>query len=552
MLVGGNHSESQHRNQGALKRFFQVVVLTSLIVTGGLALCRFLGFFERLEIAAYDSFIGLKPSDPPDDRLLIVGIGENDIQSRQEYPIKEGTVVELIEALERYEPRAIALDFALDFPQGTPAEREELINLLASSDRIISSCVMSTEQFPGVPPAPGSSVESVGIADLPEDKDGITRRGLIVSTPTELPTEELVRPHLCNQSDAELLSLSFLLALIYLEDEEIFADQNDVGHVMWDTTVVHGLFERSGGYASTGAVDYQVMLNYRAPSEAIQHVSLTDMLQDQVDPELIRDRIILVGYTSPVVGDILTTPYTETAVGLRGMFGVEVHAQATSQLISAVLDGRPLIWSFPEIGEIVLVGLWSLTGGLIAFYARRPFIFLLSIISIFLGLWGFAYYLFIQGLWLPVMSMTVAAVLTAVVVNVINQARQSVYAQAIFEQIKAQITGEMVDKSGAERDRLGDLVQRAQSLRQRQAFGGVLERGEIDRADTDPLQMEFDSPEVQTFYERIKTQLQQKFDEEKITLETRVNQKETSSQSTKLKALLKKSQTARGVHSPPP
>ncbi|MEM0979086.1 MAG: CHASE2 domain-containing protein [Cyanobacteria bacterium P01_H01_bin.58] len=546
MSLTNGTNPGKKRQKGALRRFLQTVVLTSLLVTGGMGLLRLVGFFEKWEIAAYDSFLDWRPAEAPDDRLLVVGIDEQDIQGREEYPIQEGTVVDLIDALGQYEPRAIALDFALDFPQGTEAERAELEALLASNDRIVSACIMSNERSPGVPPGPGVSVEATAFADFPQDKDGVVRRTILVSTPGEVMADEVVRSHICNEPGAELLSLNFLLALIYLEDEEIFAEQTEAGDIVWENTVIPGLFERSGGYASTGATDYQVMLNYRARRDAVPQVSLTDVLEGTVDPNLISDRVILVGYTSPVVNDIFTTPYTETTPGFRGMSGVMVHAQATSQLISAVMDGRPLISNWPELGEIFLIGVWSLLAGAMAFYLRRWLLLTLGTVSVSILLWVMAYGLFLQGFWLPVVPMTIAGIVATLAVSIVSQARQSVYAQAIFEQLKAEMTGPLANQSTSQRDRLDALVHRAQSIRQRRGIGDAVARGDLIQPDKDPMHMEFDAPEVQVFYEQIKTQLQHKFDEEKALLETRArSQPSGSTKTAKLKALLRKSQHTR-------
>ena len=551
-MTNGNHnSEVKQPPKGGFVRLLQTVVLTSLLITGGLTVCRFGGLFETLEIAAYDTFMRLKPVDPLDDRLLVVGISEADIQSREEYPIREGTVLELIEALGQHEPSVIALDMALDFPQGTDEDRTQLAEVLADSDRIISACLMSSAQFPGVPPGPGVSDDLVAFADFPQDRDGIIRRSILVSTPGEVLVDEVARSHLCNEPGQELLSLSLLSALIYLEDEALYAEQTNAGDLAWENTVIRGLGQYSGGYANTGAVDYQVMLNYRAPRDAVRQVSLSEVLENRVDPEWIRDRIILVGYTSPVVGDISTTPYTETIVGFRGMPGVIIHAQATSQLISAVLDDRPLIQSWPEIGELLLIGTWSLMAGLLAFYTRHIIPLTIGVIASLAIVWGLCYVLFLQGVWLPVVPLTIVIVLTSGVVSIVSQARQNVYVQAIFEQLQAEIKGQLGKGRDSHRDRLDDLLQRARAIRRRQAIGDALDQNELDESVADPLHLQFDSPEVQTFYEQIKTELQQKFEAEKATL-TQKQQPGASGKSARLKSLLKKSQRTRGAHPPPP
>lgn len=77
---------------------------------------------------------------------------------------------------------------------------------------------------------------------------------------------------------------------------------------------------------------------------------MRDVLEDKLPPEWGRDRIILIGFVGDSFNDFFATPYSS---GLRSllepMAGVEVHANLTSQIISAAEDGRPLIktWSEP-------------------------------------------------------------------------------------------------------------------------------------------------------------------------------------------------------------
>lgn len=401
------------------------MILSGLAVASLVILFRSLGLFESIELWQYDFTLRQRPVEEPDPRILVVGIDEKDIQSREEYPIKEITTIELIQALNRYDPRAIALDFAMDFPQGTEAERAQLTELLANSDNIVAACVMSGETSPGVSPPPGIKDEMVGFADLPLDKDGVVRRSILVSLPTALPEEAIVRPHLCNQPDprSPLFSLSLILADIYLSEEGIFAEQTDVGDIVWSNTAVPGLSEFSGGYAGTGAVDYQIMLNYRAAQDAVRQVSMTEILQDQVDPEWVRDRIVLIGYTTPAVKDILSTPYLETREGARGMYGVLVHAQATSQLISAVLDGRPLITSVPEIIEMLLILMSALLGICFVVVFRSNLGFAIAVVLSTVGNCVVSIVLFFfYGYWLPVFATSFVLVLSSLSASLLPKA----------------------------------------------------------------------------------------------------------------------------------
>ncbi len=277
-------SATSSRWRRRCQTFVSTVLLTGIIVTGAVVLLRQLGWLEAVELSTYDRLLRARPAAEPDDRFLVVAITEEDIQQRQEYPIEDGTLAAVMQTLQTYNPRAIALDVARDVPQGEG--REALGQTLQSSDRLLAGCLLSTATEPGVAPPPGLSPDQIGFADLPLDPQGIVRRSILVSTPA--PTDSpLGNTHLCNETDPsnELLSLGMLLALIYLEDEGIPIQQTATGELQLGDVVVPRLTNRAGGYRYNGATDYQVMLNYRAATNAVRMVSLTEVLQVNLNPD---------------------------------------------------------------------------------------------------------------------------------------------------------------------------------------------------------------------------------------------------------------------------
>ena len=63
------------------------------------------------------------------------------------------------------------------------------------------------------------------------------------------------------------------------------------------------------------------------------------MIKNEVDPELIRDRIVLIGYTdfSDRNSDDFNTPYGDS-IPVNRFFAVYIHGQMISQLINATLE----------------------------------------------------------------------------------------------------------------------------------------------------------------------------------------------------------------------
>jgi CHASE2 domain-containing sensor protein len=95
---------------------WRVGVLPGIAVLGLVIIARLTGTLQFLEWLALDSFLRLRPSEPVDERIVIVGINEADIRSVGGYPIPDREIATLLRILQTYSPRAIGLDIVRDLP----------------------------------------------------------------------------------------------------------------------------------------------------------------------------------------------------------------------------------------------------------------------------------------------------------------------------------------------------------------------------------------------------------------------------------------------------
>jgi len=537
------------------RRFLGEVAFPSVVIGVAVIVVRQLGGLEAVEIGMYDRFIRWRPDEGLDNRLLVVGVSETDLQTLNEYPLTDGTVADLLTELETYEPRAIALDIGRDIPQGDEAGREQLRQVMEESDRIISACLLSSALQPGAAPAPGADPEDqVGFADFPQDEGGVVRRSTLVSVPVP-PPENWPNRHVCNNPERQPVSLSFASAMKYLEAEGIEPQPTPYDEIQLGDTILFPVFDgQYGGYQNTEAVDYQLMLNYRSATDAVRQVTLTEVMNGEVNPDWIRDRIVMIGYTSIVAGDFLSTPYLSGQEGVRGMPGVVVHAQSTSQILSAVLNQRPLIWALPPLLEWIWIVLWAGIGSVLVTYIRRTWLFLL-LGAVALGFcWGLPYLLFLQGGWIPIVPPTVALGLAMAGVSILQRAKQGGYTQAIFDQLKDQLKVRMEKDAEQERqshhvDYLEDLVQRARSIRQ-QRSGEVPDDSPATTATvassdsfaSPPATAPLDSEtQTQDLYEQIKAQVEKDMEQDKKT----ATASKTAARQQQIQELLEKARNAR-------
>lgn len=90
-----------------------------------------------------------------------------------------------------------------------------------------------------------------------------------------------------------------------------------------------------------------------------------------------------------------------------------IHAQIASQLISTVLDGRPLIWYWPDWAEFIWVWGWSLLGGVLVWRWQNPLLLLVVVVITLFGLVVICVALFLQAGWVPLVPSALALVVTS-------------------------------------------------------------------------------------------------------------------------------------------
>lgn len=86
------------------------------LVIIGVIIARLTGSLQFLELVTLDKFLRLRPSEPIDRRITIVGITEENIRRSKTYPIPDGEIADLLKRLQTYQPAVIGLDIVRDIP----------------------------------------------------------------------------------------------------------------------------------------------------------------------------------------------------------------------------------------------------------------------------------------------------------------------------------------------------------------------------------------------------------------------------------------------------
>ncbi len=345
---------------------------------------RSMGMLEVLELKAFDLFLRLRPAEPTDERILLVGIDEDDIADIDTYPIPDANLTQLIETLQTFQPAVIGLNISRELPVEPGRDR-----LLAAFARYENSIAVEKVLPTIILPPPGLSSEQLSFNDLPLDGD-FHRRRQFLGMPTQMPANIGYK-----------FSFSLRLAEMYLAREGIELENGlrDPHAMRFGEVELPRLYPNSGSYVGLDAGGVQVLLNFRSGSGPFRTVSMRDIETGQVDSEWIRDRIVIIGITDP---DFQRFVFTSAVANPSGEIAEsEFQAHGVSQILSAVLDDRVLLQVGWEGWEYLWIIGWGLGGIAIGYRTRSLWqnVFVIGIISAVLI--ATSYFVIFWGWWIP-------------------------------------------------------------------------------------------------------------------------------------------------------
>ncbi|HBB36079.1 MAG TPA: adenylate/guanylate cyclase domain-containing protein [Cyanobacteria bacterium UBA8803] len=403
------------------------VWLVAPTVAGIAIALRLCGWLESWEWAAFDQYVRWRPQETRDERIVIVGIDEADLKRVRQWPIPDLVLAQLIEKIKAQNPKAIGLDLYRDLP--VPPGNAELERVFQSTPNLIGIENLN-EAEPNLAIAPPPVLDrlgQVGFNNIVADNDGKLRRALLYLIKNDQPT----------------VSFGMRLALFYLEEQNILPQPtaSDPQVFQWGKGIFRPFTPNDGGYVRADDGGYQILLNYRGAGGSFRTVSMTEVLQDRIPTDLMRDRIILIGATATSLNDFFYTPYSSDRIATQERTaGVEIQANTISHFLSAVLEGRSGIKTWSEPIEGLWIVFWSFTGATLCWTLRDAggvgnLLPLWTVVSLLLAtgsLAGSTYLAFIVGgWWIPAIPPALAllgsaTLLTGYIAHEEHQERQTV------------------------------------------------------------------------------------------------------------------------------
>ncbi|XGV94543.1 MAG: CHASE2 domain-containing protein [Leptolyngbya sp. BL-A-14] len=395
--AGRQRRKSFRQNQ--FQDWALIVIAASAAIS--VLLLSWLGLLQTLDWVAIDYFFRWRPAESVDSRIVVVTIDDNDITNMGKWPIPDEILAKVLVNLDTQKPRAIGLDIYRDFP--VEPGHQKLVNIFRSKPNLIGvQRWFGTQKV--LPPPALAELNQIADADIPEDSDKRVRRAMLTG----------------KEGGQVYMGLGLAIALKYLEAEKISPipsqdapDTYQLGRARF--TPLRG---SDGGYVRADDRGYQVLLNFRGPASSFQTISFSDVLHNQLPDNFVRNKVVFIGSTAESVKDLFLTPYSTDGIGpAEWTPGIFIHANITSQILSAALDGRSLLHGLPNSLQWAWIAIWSSVGVLIsrtilqANWLKKQFAYGVALLGTFLatvGLVTVSYLLFLASWWFPVASPILA------------------------------------------------------------------------------------------------------------------------------------------------
>ena len=199
-----------------------------------------------------------------------------------------------------YEPRVIGIDIYRDLP--VEPGHQALTDLLANHSNIVG--VEKVIGNVAVSPPAALSPEQVGFVDFPLDPDGFLRRTYLGSLPS------LTTP----DPDRFRFSFGLKLAKIYLAGENITLENGlrNPDNFRFGEVELFQLDARTGGDVDLDDAGVQRLVNPRSGEMPFDTVSMADVMSGNVNADLIRDRVVIIGITLDSLAASMIAAYPAT------------------------------------------------------------------------------------------------------------------------------------------------------------------------------------------------------------------------------------------------
>ncbi|MGE7960071.1 CHASE2 domain-containing protein [Pseudomonas sp. NPDC089530] len=323
----GRESTQAQRLFSGLVREWAWVSLVLLPLTALLALSHGLALNNLL----YDNLRRLSPL-PVDSRLLMINIDDYSLQQLGQWPWPRTVHADLLDRLAAAKVQGVLFDVIFSEPDSVPANDQRLAQAVCHGGNVFLPLLRESVARYGQPLgeiAPVSSLsqcaKAVGHINAEADADGTVRSVYLREGPPQAPKAQLAW---------------LLYQQAHPADSRLTMPGSDTAQI-------------AQGWLRSN----EIRIPFISPQAGFPSVPYVSVLRGEVPPQLLHDRLILIGTTAPGLGDRYVTPQS-ASVGTTP--GVEIQAN----LLNGLLQQRSIValgqWPAAALSVLLVAALLGL------------------------------------------------------------------------------------------------------------------------------------------------------------------------------------------------
>lgn len=282
-------------------------VLTLLVLTVVVLAVRF-EWLQRADLAFYDESIGASGC-PASDAIVIVAIDDKSIEALGRWPWRRSVLAAAVDRIAAGEPRAIGLDVIMSEPDSRYPEDDAAFagSLARARATVVMPAFVDLAGDEVRVRSPLAALQAdIGHINVAVDTDGVAREVFLEEGSLD--------------AGSSLRHFSLQIAKAFRPDAAA------------SVRVEPAIVAERGGWQRRD----RLRIPYVGPPGSFMQVSVIDVLDGKVSPDLFHGKAILIGATATGLGDYLSTPVSRDG---HAMSGVEILANT----VQAVLENNAIV-----------------------------------------------------------------------------------------------------------------------------------------------------------------------------------------------------------------
>jgi len=418
----------------------KTVLLIGILITFFFSFCAInkLLPLERFELLLYDLRYQIRGKTIPHQDVVILAIDDKSIEKIGRWPWERSKMASLIDILHRMGAKVIFIDVIYSEPSKDDSILGEAIkkagNVLLpivfdfkEEKREVKDEILLQNAYPMVAeignfelfhPIAASNVllpvktfssyaASLGHINMIADRDGVLRWEMMA----------------VEYNGEYYPSLTLQAARIFL------------GLPMESMTLIASTGIRLGENVIPTDFWNRALIPYYGPEKTFPHLSIVDLVENKIDPSLVKDKIVLIGATAVGIYDLRVTPASPA------MPGVEKHAN----VISSILHKNYLQKTKTITNLFVII----VSGLLLSFLTIKVRAILGAVLSFTMIalIYFVGYYIFFKkGLWIDLSYTSMSILSIFLVTTTYRYATEERYAKRIRTMFSSYVTEKIVNE----------------------------------------------------------------------------------------------------------